>query len=106
MQTPAPSPAAPAAKTTATFSSARALIRPLDFSTTARATAPVEPSQFLLGITDRGEVRFVFLQKSSGDPALDAGAAASLTGAAFAPDAAPITWAHATITWGDDAYSR
>ena len=105
-QTPVPSPAAPAGKTTATFSSARALIRPPDLSTAAKAAAPVEPSQFLLGVTDRGEVRFVFLQKSSGDPALDASAAASLTGAAFAPDAAPIAWSHATITWGDDAYSR
>ena len=108
-QTPAPAPAASAVKSAVAFSPplvARKLLRPLDLDTTAKAAAPVEPSQFLLGVTDRGEVRFVFLQKSSGDPALDADAAARLTAAAFAPGEAAITWAHATITWGDDAYSR
>lgn len=106
---PTAAPAAPAAQTVATFTpplAARALLRPLDLSTTAKAAAPVEPTHFLLGVTDRGEVRFVFLQRSSGDPALDADAAARLTAAAFAPDPAPITWAHATIAWGDDAYTR
>ena len=66
---------------------------------------PVEPTRQLIGVTDRGEVRFVFLQSSSGNPALDEQAAAHLETLAFAAADAPITWAIATIAWGDDTYS-
>ena len=69
-----------------------------------RAAAPVETTSHLIGVNDRGEVRFLFLQNSCGQPALDAQAAAHLQALAFAPNDAPITWATATVTWGDDAY--
>ena len=69
-----------------------------------RATAPLEPAIFLVGITDRGEVRYIFLQHSSGAPALDAQAAAQLPHFDFAPAETPIVWSIATVTWGDDAY--
>ncbi len=71
---------------------------------TARATRPLEPAAFLIGITDRGEVRYVFLQRSSGDSALDSQAAAQLPGFDFQPAEAPITWGMATIIWGDDVH--
>ena len=71
-----------------------------------RATAPVEPTRQLIGVNDHGEVRFVFLQNSCGQPALDEQAAAHLQTLAFAPSDAPITWATATVTWGDDAYGE
>jgi hypothetical protein len=69
-----------------------------------RATAPVEASRFLIGVTERGEVRFLFPQGSSGNPALDDQAAAYVQKLAFAPSDQPIVWATATVTWGDDAY--
>ena len=71
---------------------------------TRRAANPLEPAVFLIGITDRGEVRYVFPQRSSGDPNLDAQAAAQLPRADFRRADALITWGMATITWGDDAY--
>ena len=70
-----------------------------------RATAPIEPTRHLIGVTAKGEVRFVFLQNSSGNPALDAQAAAHLKDLVFAPDEAPITWVAVVVTWGDEAYA-
>jgi hypothetical protein len=57
-------------------------------------------------VTANGEVRFVFLQSSSGNPALDQQAAAHLEDVVFAPDAAPIMWASAVVTWGDETYAE
>lgn len=71
-----------------------------------RAGATVEPTRHLIGVTGRGEVRFVFLQNSSGNSALDQQAAAHLEDLVFAPDDAPITWAGAVVTWGDEAYAE
>ena len=71
-----------------------------------RAAEPVEPTRHLIGVTDRGAVRFVFLQSSSGNPALDEQAAAHLQTLVFPPADAPLTWATATVTWGDDAYGE
>ena len=73
---------------------------------TARATAPLEPAAFLIGITDRGQVRHVFQQRSSGDPAMDAQAALFLPRFDFRPAESPIAWGIATVTWGDDAYGE
>ena len=72
----------------------------------ARTAGPVEPTRHLIGVTGRGEVRFVFLQNSSGNAALDDAAAAHLQTLVFAPGDSPITWATATVTWGDDAYAE
>ena len=81
---------------------APAPLPPLSLKT--RTAEPLEPTRHLIGVTARGEVRFVFLQSSSGNPALDDQAAAHLQTLAFTPGDAPITWATATVTWGDDAY--
>ena len=69
-----------------------------------RATAPLESATYLIGVTDRGEVRYVFLQHSSGEPALDAQIAAQLPRLDFQPAETPIAWGMATVAWGDDAY--
>jgi hypothetical protein len=106
---PQPAPVAPAPaplSTRVSFSpplAERGLTHPVEFSHSVRATAPVEPSSFLLGVTGRGEVRFIFLQRSSGNIDLDTAAARALGSATFAPSEAPIIWSHANITWGDDA---
>ena len=68
------------------------------------ANAPVEPATFLIAVTDHGAVRFLFPQNPSGNPSLDEQAAAWLQALAFTPAEAPITWATATILWGDDTY--
>jgi outer membrane biosynthesis protein TonB len=76
------------------------------FTAKTRSTTPIEPTRYLIGVTANGEVRFVFLQSSSGNPALDQQAAAHLEDVVFAPDAAPITWASAVVTWGDETYAE
>ncbi len=94
--------------TTVRFSAALASRAPLPLPPLvllARATAAVEPTSHLIGVTAHGAVRFLFLQNSCGQTALDEQAAAHLQTLAFAPDDAPITWATATVTWGDDAYA-
>ncbi len=72
---------------------------------TAKSTEPLDSAEFLVGVTDRGEVRFAVLQRSSGSDALDAEAADRLTRLELAPAVAPITWGRATVQWGADAYS-
>ena len=105
---PGPAPARAPGVTRLAFSgdlAARALVRnpPVAFQT--HRAAPLESARFLIGVTDRGEVRFVFLQSSCGDPATDEAAAAHLAQLSFSPGDAPITWAHAAFTWGDDVYA-
>ena len=104
---PAPQGAVASHPTTVTFSTALASRAPAPVPPLvlkASTSDPVEPTRHLIGITGHGEVRFVFLQNSSGNPALDEQAAAHLQTLAFAPADTPIAWATAVIAWGDDAY--
>ena len=78
--------------------------RPWNFA--PRAAAPLEPATFLIGVTDRGDVRFVFLQHSSGESALDVQIAAQLPALDFQKSETPIAWGIATVAWGDDAYGE
>ena len=89
---------------TALAARARQSAQPWNFN--PRTTTPLEPATFLIGVTDRGEVRYVFLQHSSGDSILDAQAAAQLPYFDFTPAEIPIAWGIATIVWGDDAYGE
>lgn len=72
---------------------------------TAKSAEPLEPAEFLVGVTDRGEVRFVVLQHSSGSEKLDSEAADRLTRLQLTQADAPITWGRATVHWGVDAYA-
>ena len=95
--------------TTVIFSSALAARAPAPLPpliVKTHTAEPVEPTRHLIGVTDHGEVRFVFLQSTSGNPALDEQAAAHFQTLTFAASDAPITWATATITWGDDTYGE
>ena len=76
------------------------------FTFAPRAAAPIESAAFLIGVTDRGEVRYIFQQRSSGDPAMDAQVALFLPRFDFRPAESSIAWGIATITWGDDAYGE
>ena len=64
-----------------------------------------QPARFLIGVSDRGEVRYVFLQDSSDDKSLDAAAAAILEQVRFRPSAAPLSWGFATFYWGSSVYT-
>ena len=93
--------------TRATFSpslTGRTLTHAPEFNPKATASTPVEPSQFLIGVTGRGEVRFVFRQHTSGNPQLDEEAARALAASTFATGDEAVTWAHATVTWGDEVF--
>jgi hypothetical protein len=81
---------------------------PLKFHASSRA-AP-ESGLFRIAVDDRGIVRFVFLEQSSGDAALDEQAQSDLARVRFAaektlPSGSPnekLTWATATIEFGND----
>jgi hypothetical protein len=70
------------------------------------ATAPVNPTILLIGVNDRGEIRYQSLQQSSGDNQLDALAASHLRRLSFAPADQSMTWAHVTFSWGADVYAE
>ncbi|HEX8309901.1 MAG TPA: hypothetical protein VF614_01205 [Chthoniobacteraceae bacterium] len=69
-----------------------------------RSAVPLKCAQVLIGVADQGDVRFSFLQESSGDPAIDAEATQQLRRIKLRPAEAPITWGTARVFWGDDAY--
>jgi hypothetical protein len=66
----------------------------------------LQPARFLLGVSDQGEVRYVFLQDPSGDKTLDAAASRLLGQVRFRPCSTPLTWGFATFFWGSAAYAR
>jgi hypothetical protein len=68
------------------------------------SAVPLQPSRFMIGVTDQGEVRYIFLQESSGDPAFDSLASSHLQQLNFAASETPISWGFALFSWGDDAY--
>ncbi|MFL6588546.1 MAG: hypothetical protein ACJ8M4_00050 [Chthoniobacterales bacterium] len=66
-----------------------------------------EPARFLIAVGNHGDVRYCFLQASSGDAALDAQARKYVMAARFpaihqSQSAIPLTWATATVEWGND----
>jgi hypothetical protein len=68
-----------------------------------------ESARFLMAVNERGETRHCFLQKSSGDPALDEQARKYLAATRFpairnSPSATvpSLTWGTATLQWGND----
>jgi hypothetical protein len=72
------------------------------FSTSAKE-AP-QAAEFRLGIDRAGAVRYCFLERSSGDAALDEQARQHLLLCRFAAmqDPPPLLWTRATISWGND----
>jgi hypothetical protein len=79
----------------------------LKFNSSSRESP--EPAVFLVAVNDNGEVRYCFLQNSSGDAALDDQARKYLAVARFpairnspAPGVASLTWGTATLEWGND----
>jgi len=103
-------PAAPAHVATAlSFSGelAGAAVEPLpSFESLHEADQGVlEPARFLLGVSDGGEVQYVFLQDSSGDKALDTRASEILEEVRFHATTERLTWGFATFYWGSAVYA-
>jgi hypothetical protein len=66
-------------------------------------------ARFAVAVNEKGEVRYCFLQTSSGDPALDEQARKYLAATRFPavpssppPPQARLTWGSATLEWGND----
>ena len=77
----------------------------LRFAPKSKANKPVEPTALLAGISDKGEVRFTFLDRKSGGPELDAEASAFLRTIRFASSEKSLEWGTVTFFWGDDAFA-
>jgi len=78
---------------------------------TAKRAPNLRPTIFLVGISDRGEVRYCFLldpnggDPSSGDHDMDKQAEALLREHGFSHSETPLEWGFATFTWGAEAYA-
>jgi hypothetical protein len=71
-----------------------------------------ESARFLMAVSDRGETRYCFLEKSSGDPVLDDQARKYLAATRFpairnssSGTVPSLTWGTATVQWGNDITS-
>lgn len=84
----------------------RGLATPFSFHFEQRVADPAEPLRALLGVNTHGEVRYVFLQQSSGQAELDQAALAHLRALNFSRNDQPVTWGFATVTFGAEAYGE
>ena len=77
---------------------------PLQFAASRRDVP--QSAEFRVGIGTEGTVRYCFLQRSSGDPALDAQARRVITLCRFAGgevrEPVAVIWTTATVDWGND----
>lgn len=71
-----------------------------------KSSVPLEPAEFLLGVSETGEVRYSFLQSSCGVPALDVAVAEHLERICFEVGEGEMAWGMARVSWGDDAYNH
>jgi hypothetical protein len=87
--------------------------RALPFAVNTRVAKPVDVPEFIVGVTDRGEIRYIFPQRSSADPnampevaKLDEEAAEQLSRLKLNPAESPLTWGRARIEWGAEIYEE
>ena len=73
----------------------------------AKSSHPLQPSRFLLAVSDRGEVRYCFLQGSCGDREIDREAEDVLRQHAFkhTNTPTPLAWGFAIFVWGIDRFA-
>jgi hypothetical protein len=72
----------------------------------AKADTTIQPTVLLVGVSEKGEVRFGFLEQASGSPALDSEASAFFQTLPFASRDGGLMWGTVTFTWGDDALAQ
>lgn len=98
----------PAPQTRVRFSDSlaqRAIKRTQPVQLATKTITQLAPTRFLVGVTDRGEVRYTFLQAASGDQNIDQQAEAHLEKIEFAQTPEPMTWGFATYIWGNETYA-
>lgn len=106
-RSPAPQPAPPS-KTTITFSNAVATLGALQtpqMQFTRSIKDSPQAAEFRVAISGSGEVRYAFLQTSSGDSALDDQARQYLASCRFTGangNSDDLVWTTAAIVWGSD----
>ena len=108
----AATPAPQMVPTTLTFATdldplGAAEIPPLQFTTSSKE--PPQGAHFRVGISPRGDVRYCFIDTSSGDAALDAQARSYIVRSRFPAVASrqwkienELFWTTATVQWGND----
>jgi hypothetical protein len=81
----------------------------INFQPKARTTKSVEPAQFIVGVSESGEVQFIFPQQEDSDGAapLIAEAVEFLGSLNFTPTSeSTVAWGTATVEWGDEIASE
>lgn len=71
----------------------------------AKSAESLATVELLVGVADSGEVRFCFVQSSSGVIAMDAEAVRLVSGIHLAKAEVPMAWSGASVRWGSDAVS-
>ena len=98
-------PEAPTRKTVIAFHAALKSRAPAEVTVAleTRSALSLSTAILLVGVNAQGEVRFAFVQSSSGAPEMDAEALRLTSSIHLAPAPEPMTWATASIRWGNDA---
>lgn len=73
----------------------------------SKSSLSLQPTTFLIGISDRGELRYCFLQNGSGDSVIDQEGEKVLRQHAFKRTDSPnlTEWGFATFVWGAEAFA-
>jgi len=66
----------------------------------------LQPARFLVAVSAKGEVRYVFIQETSGDKGLDASAGRILERVRFREGGEALRWGFATFYWGSGVYAQ
>ena len=107
---PKPFPKIDAAHTIVRFAGAlaqrKAVLKEIKLTTKARAD--LQPTRILAGVSSDGDVRYAFLQTSSGDAEIDRQAESNLAKVRFAaqPGSAALSWGFVIYEWGAEAYAK
>lgn len=72
----------------------------------AKSSADLQPASFLASVAPDGAVVYVFLQKSSGDTAMDHEAEVHLARMKFTATDGALEWGTATFFWGSEAFEN
>ena len=70
------------------------------------ASTELEPTRFLVGVGERGDLRYSFLQAGCGDNKIDEQAGRRLSQFEFAPGSSSTTWGVITFYWGKEVFAE
>jgi len=76
--------------------------KPVNFQ--FKTHSSLEPAQFLVGVNPSGEVGYIFLEHSSGEPKIDREAESMIGKSHFEPGK-ETTWGMVCFCWGNDVFT-